>query len=77
MIPQNDEDRRATAPHACDHKNEQEPFEVKGDSIKPNALRVHRRAQLIRQNLSQERPNCQRGEHEDRVKGPGGLGVAV
>src|SRR5271157_151186 len=56
MISENDEDRRATTPHACHYKNEQEPFKEKGDHIKAHAVRISRRAQLICKNLSPERP---------------------
>jgi len=77
MITKNEKDRRAIVPNACDYKNEKEPFEEKGDNIKPNAVRVHDRDQSVRQSISREYPNCQHRDDEDCVNWAGGSGVAV
>ena len=53
MISENDEDRRATTPHARHYQNEQDPFKEKGDYIKADTVRISRRAQLICKNLCQ------------------------
>lgn len=67
MISENDEDRRATTPHARHYQNEQDPFKEKGDYIKADAVGISRRAQLICKALVPDRPAAQRGEHQNRV----------
>src|ERR1700686_772355 len=63
MFSENDEDRRATTPHAHQYQNEQEPFVEKGYYIKAHAVRICRRAQLIYENLMPDCPNADRGKH--------------
>src|SRR5437016_2845457 len=63
MISENDQDRRATTPHARHYQNEQKPFIEKSDYIKAHAVWISRRAQLVCKTLMPDRPTTQRGEH--------------
>src|ERR1700688_5089056 len=63
MIPENDEDRRATTPYARQYQNEQEPFIKNCDHIIAHAVRISCRAHLIYKNLMPDRPTTHRGEH--------------
>jgi len=67
MISENDQDRRATTPHARHYQNEQKPFIEKSDYIKAHAVWISRRAQVVCKTLMPDRPTTQRGEHQNRV----------
>ena len=77
MISENDEDRRATTPHALHYQNEQEPFIEKSDQIKAHAVRIGRRVQLMCKNRMPDRPTAYRGEHQNRVDWASDLGITV
>lgn len=77
MAPENEEDRRATTPHARQYQDEQEPFKEKSHQIKAHAVRISRHAQLICRNPMPEHPAAQHGEHQNRVDWASDLGMAV
>src|SRR5271166_2392128 len=52
-IPENEENRCATMPHARHYKNENEPFNKNGDHITTHPVRTSRHPQLICKNLCQ------------------------
>jgi hypothetical protein len=62
MISENDQDGRATTPHARHYQDEQEPFKENSDNIKAHAVRISRQVQLCK-TLMPDRPTTQRGEH--------------
>ncbi len=67
MISENDEDSRATVPHARNYQSEQKPFKEESDQVMVHAGRTSRYARLIRGNLMPERPAAQSGEHKNRM----------